>query len=103
STFYQRLYGFLERTDCISGALDELSRQPATTPSGRRSLITAAAQVYARPEFMGDARFGTLLSANTQLEEFSFNATEFHPRVAFRFQKSRTGLSPIGNGKFSLT
>ena len=101
--FYQRLHGFLEGTDCISSALDELSRRPATTPSGRRSLITAAAQVYARPEFMGDARFGTLLSANTQLEQFSFNATEFHTGVGFRFQKSRTGLAPIGNGNFSLT
>jgi predicted acylesterase/phospholipase RssA len=72
--------------------------------SGRKDIVTCAAQSYCETLFCHQEEpimFGELLNGNTSpLEEIIFNATDFRTGLAFRFQRSSTGL--IGNLKTNI-
>ncbi|MCI0571741.1 MAG: patatin-like phospholipase family protein [Myxococcaceae bacterium] len=100
--FARRFHAWLAQTDAVEEAIVQLRGPPPSTPSKRRSLITAAATVYARPDFLGEERFGTLVDTVGPLEELCFNATEFHTGTAFRFQVSAAGPAKVGNGRVHI-
>jgi predicted acylesterase/phospholipase RssA len=98
--FYSRFYRFLDSHDGVDDALRALETAGADRPSGRHSLITAAAETYARPDFMGTDTFGVLFDRPTSLAHIIFNATELDTGVDFRFQRSEGSV--IGNGNWQL-
>ena len=83
---------------------EALERLRAERASGEwPSLIRAAADVYARPDFLGDRRLGQVLEASgLQLEEAIFNSTEFHTGLAFRFRRSDRPRTILGNRNYPL-
>ncbi|HWK88595.1 MAG TPA: patatin-like phospholipase family protein, partial [Longimicrobium sp.] len=87
---------YLLGTNVIGEALHGLR---AGRASGEwASLIRAAADVYARPNFLGDRRLGEVLAApGLQLQEVIFNTTEFHRGLDFRFRRSKDAEAIIGN------
>lgn len=101
--FFQRFYRELAASRLLPEALALLgSNEPLGAASPRRNLVTCAAEVYARTLFQRDDGsgpywFADLLDGDTTpLSEISFNATDFHHGLSFRFQKSATG-GLIGN------
>lgn len=96
--FFASLLGFLCRTNVVARAFADLARTRRSDDSRSLSVISAAADVYASEDFLGERRFGQLLEARTHLEEISLNATELQSGVAFRFQASRNPAARIGNG-----
>ena len=98
ATFFRRAYRFLFDTNVIAAAVETLSGPDAPE---RRALITGAARVYMRDDFLGAATLGDLMDAGTHLEEMFFNATEFRTGQAFRFQVGRH-RGRIGNRRVSI-
>jgi hypothetical protein len=75
--------------------------EPLGNPSGQRNIITCAAHVYSKFLFKkpdgGPYHLEDILNGNTgNLQEITFNATDFRTGLAFRFQKTATG-GLIGN------
>jgi predicted acylesterase/phospholipase RssA len=94
---------WLAETNVIGEALDTLSEARPRHRHHWPSLIRSAADVYARPELLGDRRFAELLDARgLQLREAIFNATEFNHGLAFRFRRSDNPRARIGNGRLSV-
>ena len=100
---FERGYSaFLRGTNVIGDALDHLTEQQ---PHGARtwpSLIRSAANVYARPAFLGERRLGALFDAPLPLREVIFNSTEFRSGLDFRFRRSDATGARIGNGRFPV-
>lgn len=104
--YFCELYHFLENSDPIKQAFDQLAsrRRESPTKAGRRnSLIVAISDVYAR-DLLADAkgrpyRLKLLLDdlGKNRLQAFVFNATEFDRGLAFRFQGSAKRKVRIGN------
>ena len=94
--FHARLRGWLERTNVVDRAIEALEGPPPATPAGRRSLICAAASVYAGADLFGDARFAQARAA--PIGDLVFNTTEFCQGIDFRFQTRGV----VGNGKFPI-
>lgn len=77
--------------------------KPLDNTSGRKNIITCAAQSYCETFFKrkSDQKpilFGEILTGNTEpLTDITFNSTDFRHGLAFRFQKATKGI--IGNLK----
>lgn len=100
SQFYDRFSQYLINNNIIGEALEGLRHQRG---SGQwASLIRAAADVYARDDFLGDRRLGMVLDADLQLEEAIFNSTEFHTGLDFRFRRSDNARCILGNRNYPL-
>lgn len=99
--FYSSFSQYLIDNNVIGLALDGLT---AERRSGQwASLIRAAADVYARDNLFGDRRFGSVLKApGLQFEEAIFNSTEFHTGLDFRFRRSTTPRTLLGNRNYPL-
>jgi predicted acylesterase/phospholipase RssA len=96
---------FVQRTNVIGLALDDLTSRRAEHQGEMPSLIRSAADVYADPALFGERRFGEVLDAppeRLQLQEAIFNSTEFHTGVDFRFRRSPNRLARIGNGTYRV-
>jgi predicted acylesterase/phospholipase RssA len=94
--FYDQLYEFLRGNNVVAGAIENLSTKAAVR--AQPSLIKGAAEVYARPAFLGDRRLRLLLECEDErLSELIFNATDFRSGVSFRFGKSRSVGTVVGN------
>ena len=96
--FCDRFVNFLYDAQLVDWSLKHLSEDPRT-PSGRRSLITALANVYDQHYFEG-RRFGIFWdrARKIHLKDIIFNATELKTGRAFRFQRSEERCR-VGNGK----
>jgi predicted acylesterase/phospholipase RssA len=99
--FYESFSRYLIDNNVIGEALEGLRDERR---SGEwASLIRAAADVYARDDLFGDRRFGDVLKApGLQFEEAIFNSTEFHTGVDFRFRRSTTPGTLLGNRNYPL-
>ena len=99
--FYDRFSKYLIQHNVIGEALDGLRAERA---GGQwPSLIRAASDVYARDDLFGDRRFGDVLQAKgLQFEEAIFNSTEFHTGLDFRFRRSDTPRTILGNRNYPL-
>jgi predicted acylesterase/phospholipase RssA len=99
--FYKSFSRYLIENNVIGLALDGLT---AERRSGQwASLIRAAANVYARDNLFGDRRFGDVLKApGLQFEEAIFNSTEFHTGLDFRFRRSTTPRTLVGNRNYPV-
>jgi predicted acylesterase/phospholipase RssA len=96
---------FLQRTNVIGLALDDLTSRRSEHRDEMPSLIRSAADVYADPALFGDRRFGEVLHAppdRLQLQEAIFNSTEFHTGVDFQFRRSPNPLARIGSGDYRV-
>jgi predicted acylesterase/phospholipase RssA len=101
--FFQDFSGYLKQTNVIALALEGLTSGRDHTSHAWASLIASASDVYARPEFLGDRRFGELLGAEgLQFEQAIFNSTEFHTGQDFRFRRSNSERAPLGNSSYPL-
>lgn len=108
TTFFRQYYEELQNSDIFPNALRILANgQPLANSSGRKDIITCAAQSYCETFFRrritdAPAMFGDLLTQDTApLEEIIFNSTDFRAGLAFRFQRAKTGL--IGNLKTQIS
>lgn len=91
--FFRRFYRGLAGINVVAEAFAGLA---ATSEGGRRpSLARAAARVYARPEFAGEARLGELMASDAVPDDVLFCSTEMATGLAFRFQASRRARKPI--------
>jgi predicted acylesterase/phospholipase RssA len=110
--FFDDFYEFLPELNILEKLLDGVTQRFPPTPSGRRDLITAMADVYDECYFgrffgpyVKDSRllFDVLMNGTGRghLEEMIFNATEFKTGTAFRFQVSEFRCL-IGNGNISI-
>src|SRR5262249_13169032 len=98
---FRRYYAELSDIRIFERALKLLgSSQTLQNASGRKNIITCAAEAYSQtlfkkpdgtPYYFGDVQGGD----TGRLAEISFNATDFRTGLAFRFQKTEQGL--IGN------
>lgn len=86
----------LRKAEMVEWCLSELTDGTPKSRSGRRTLVTALAEVYDRHFFEG-FRFGQFWDEEPgiHLEDFVFNATDFRTGLGFHF--SRHG--PIGNAR----
>lgn len=101
--FYDTYSAYLKRTNVIGEALVELTSNREHVSRNWASLIGSAADVYARPDFFGDRRFGEVLGASgLQLQEAIFNSTEFHTGLGFRFRRSNKPAARLGNENYPL-
>ncbi|MFO1046185.1 MAG: patatin-like phospholipase family protein [Planctomycetaceae bacterium] len=103
--FFKKYYCELREIRIFRDALQLLgSPQEIDTPSRRKNIITCVAQVYSETLFGKCGRprlFGEILNGNTgPLQEIIFNSTDFRSGIAFRFQKTQTGI--VGNEKARL-
>ncbi len=97
--YYQAFYEDLANIDLVQLAMDNLGKGVSKAPSKRKDLIIAIAQVYA-DTFMRKGNgetylLGDVLETKIPIQEATFNATDFRSGLAFRFQKTSSGL--IGN------
>ncbi|HWY38182.1 MAG TPA: patatin-like phospholipase family protein, partial [Bacteroidia bacterium] len=85
---YKNLYAFLAKDNLVDEALTYLSDDDNWKNGRQRTLINAFASMYHK-EFEQET-FGLLWkeSPEIHLKEISFNATEFHFALPFRFQKT---------------
>jgi predicted acylesterase/phospholipase RssA len=96
---------FLQRTNVIGLALDDLTSRRSEHQGEMPSLIRSAADVYADPALFGERRFGEVLDAppeRFQLQEAIFNSTEFHTGVDFQFRRSPNSLARIGSDGYRV-
>ncbi|SEM42801.1 Predicted acylesterase/phospholipase RssA, contains patatin domain [Stigmatella aurantiaca] len=101
--FYETYASYLKRTNVIHEALEGLTAHREHGSHAWASLIRSAADVYARPDLLGDRRFGELLDTDKlPLQEVIFNTTEFHSGLDFRFRRSAQALAPLGNMQHRL-
>ncbi len=104
---YESLYKFMSDCDLVSEALQYLSDDKHWQEGRQRTLINAFASIYFR-DFESE-KFSLLWddAVPIHLKEITFNATEFHFSLPFRFQKSeklkgRAGNEFIGNRKIHI-
>ncbi|WP_233609479.1 patatin-like phospholipase family protein [Corallococcus sp. AB049A] len=96
--FHESFSAYLLRTNVIAEALTGLTTNRDHGSHAWASLIRSAADVYARPDFLGDRRFGEVLDAKqVQFQEAIFNTTEFHTGLDFRFRRSTNPGTVLGN------
>ena len=97
--FFKDFYDFLADADLVPRALERLTgKEPPKSPSPRRTIVKALADVYDET-FMEGARFGTFWrSREIHLKEIIFNSTECKNGMAFRFYKSEQDHK-IGNSR----
>ena len=97
--YLHRMYGSLHGAQMVEWVLKELATGTFNSPSRRRSMVTALANVYDREFFFG-ARLSSFLSTgHGSIREAIFNATDFRTGDAFRFQ-IRGG---VGNTNYDTT
>ncbi|HLM00303.1 MAG TPA: patatin-like phospholipase family protein [Pyrinomonadaceae bacterium] len=102
--FYGDFYNFLEKTNCIDKALDDLYDTPSPSGSTDLSLIRSAAKSYADSLFK-DRTFKELQENAADGEPFReliFNTTEFRRGNSFRFRASSNPDAFIGNQIFAV-
>ncbi|HEY0020154.1 MAG TPA: patatin-like phospholipase family protein [Longimicrobium sp.] len=101
SDFHGRFSRYLMSNNVIGEALEGLRSE---RESGQwASLIRAAADVYARDDFLGDRRFAEVEDAQgLQLEETIFNSTEFHTGLDFRFRRTGNPRGFLGSSSYRL-
>ena len=92
---------WLLENDVIGRVLREKSRAQRTSPGRCRNLITGASDVY--DQLLEGALFGELFDRSGHLEDVIFNTTEFQTGMDFRFQRTASPSSRIGNGHISIT
>ena len=96
--FFDSFYDFLVNADLIPRAMEELIGKPPKSPSPRRTVVKALADVYDQT-FMEGARFETLWDGREiHLKDIIFNSTECKDGMAFRFQKTEQ-KHKIGNAR----
>jgi predicted acylesterase/phospholipase RssA len=85
--YYTDITTRLRTARIVEWCFDELSGGRPRNRSGRRSLLTALAEVYDRHFFEG-FRFGDLLAgeARSPLREVVFSATDFRTGLGWRFR-----------------
>ncbi|WP_233585194.1 hypothetical protein [Corallococcus sp. CA054B] len=72
--FHETFSAYLLRTNVIAEALTGLTSNRDHGSHAWASHIRSAADVYARPDFLGDRRFGEVLGAGgLQFQEAIFN------------------------------
>lgn len=101
--FYSDFARYLSRTHALQRAVDEMRERSGKSRGRRRSIITGAADVYADPDLLGDVRLGALFDAPTHVQDWIFNATEFHTGLAFRFQTGAHPEALVGNHNVSIS
>jgi len=110
--FFDDFFEFLPKLNVLEQLLERMTSKLPPSPSGRRDLITALANIYHHEYFNrffgahavdGSVTFAMLLDPprNGHVREMIFNATEFKTGSAFRFQVSDFRCL-IGNGNVSL-
>jgi predicted acylesterase/phospholipase RssA len=102
--FYDDFYNFLDKTNCIDKALDDLYDTPSPSGSNDLSLIRSAAKAYADLLFK-DRTFKELQENTADGEPFReliFNTTEFRTGNSFRFRASSNPNAFIGNQIFAV-
>lgn len=111
--FFNDYYDFLPKINIMEELLGGIVNTESPSPSGKRDMISALANVYDEfyfSKYFGkNLTFGTLMNPpfgdpppeGSKLKEMIFNATEFKTGTAFRFQVSEYRCL-IGNGKLSL-
>jgi hypothetical protein len=110
--FFDDFYEFLPKLNVIEEMMSRMIAREAPSPSGRRDMITAMANVYQDFYFKkffgkltddGEVNFDILMeeSDTGHLDEMIFNATEFKTGSAFRFQVSAYRCL-IGNRNIAL-
>lgn len=110
--FFDDFFEFLPHLNVIEELLKRMTSKAPPSPSGRRDMIAAMANIYHTlyfNRFFGDYTEGEDLTFDLllrepregHLKEMIFNATEFKSGTAFRFQVSEYRCL-IGNGKVSL-
>ncbi len=110
--FFDDFYEFLPQLNILEKLLQGVTQRMPPTPSGRRDLIAAMADIYDECYFRrffgkhvkdGQLIFDVLMRGPGQghLQEMIFNATEFKTGTAFRFQVSPYRCL-IGNGNISI-
>ena len=102
--FFQEFYDFILNANLVPRALDVLTGDPPRSPSDRRTLVKALAEVYDRdPRYMNGASFGTLFKGREiHLKNIIFNATDCRAGLAFRFQITENN-NLIGNSVHAIT
>ncbi|NMO22171.1 patatin-like phospholipase family protein [Pyxidicoccus fallax] len=101
--FYDSWSAYLKRTNVIAEALNGLTSDRDHESHKWASLIRSAADVYARPDFLGDRRFGEVMGASgLRFQELIFNSTEFHTGLDFRFRRSSDPKALQGNVNYKL-
>jgi len=110
--FFDDFFEFLPRLNILEQLLAGMTAKVPPSPSGRRDMITALANIYHEEYFNrffgkyandGSVTFDMLLDQprNGHVREMIFNATEFKTGSAFRFQVSDFRCL-IGNGNVSI-
>lgn len=102
--FYDDFYNFLDKTNCIDKALDDLYDTPSPSGSTDLSLIRSAAKAYADLLFK-DRTFKKLQESVADGEPFReliFNTTEFRTGNSFRFRASSDPNAFVGNQIFAV-
>ncbi|MCP3138270.1 patatin-like phospholipase family protein [Pyxidicoccus xibeiensis] len=101
--FFDAYSAYLKRTNVIGEALTVLTTDREHDSHNWASLIRSAADVYARPDFLGERNLGEVLGAGgLQLQEAIFNSTEFHTGLDFRFRRSNNPGALLGNQNYPL-
>ncbi|GHG84124.1 patatin-like phospholipase family protein [Comamonas sp. JC664] len=101
--FHAGYSGYLQRTNVIAEALTGLTSNRDHGSHAWASLIRSAADIYARPDFLGDRRLGAVLDSDrVQLKEAIFNTTEFHTGLDFRFRRSDRPGALLGNNGYRV-
>jgi len=110
--FFDDFFEFLPQLNILEQLLAGMTNSIPPSPSGRRDMITALANIYHEEYFKrffgqysvdGSVTFSMLLDPprHGHVREMIFNATEFKTGSAFRFQVSDFRCL-IGNGNVSL-
>ncbi len=110
--FFDDFFEFLPQLNILEQLLANMTGRAPPSPSGRRDMITALADIYHTEYFNrffgqyakdGSVTFDMLLDEprNGHVREMIFNATEFKTGSAFRFQVSDYRCL-IGNGNVSI-
>ncbi|HET6566203.1 MAG TPA: hypothetical protein VFG52_12390, partial [Xanthomonadales bacterium] len=110
--FFDDFFEFLPKLNILEQLLVNMTGRAPPSPSGRRDMITALANIYHTEYFNrffgkyakdGSVTFDMLLDEprNGHVREMIFNATEFKTGSAFRFQVSDYRCL-IGNGNVAI-
>ncbi|WP_255207844.1 MULTISPECIES: patatin-like phospholipase family protein [unclassified Myxococcus] len=101
--FHASYSRYLKQTNVIAEALTGLTSNRDHGSQSWASLIRSAADLYARPDFLGDRRLGEILDSDrVQLREAIFNTTEFHTGLDFRFRRGDKPGALLGNNAYRL-
>ena len=104
--YFAQFYDNLEKSNLTEKVLDQLGDGKFYNQSGRKSLITAAAQVYATSFFEDTKgqpyRMETIVNSSIHIKDITFNTTEFKTGLNFRFQRTVSNRSYMGNTNFIL-